>query len=162
MFDKVEKALTDALNDLKKQEAGIRAQIAQLESVLGITKAAVKVRVKPRVKTAPVTRGPGRPKGSKNKVVVKAKAKAKPHMSAKSRKQQSARMKTYWANWRKKKTTKVKAKSSKANGKTNGKAKPVKLAKPKASLRTALSARLKSLKDMKTAQASTGPNNQPA
>ena len=94
---------TDRLaKDLRKHLASLQEQRDKLDSDIG--------RLETALAALGVKRGPGRPKGSKNK--TSSSNRKKPNWSADKRKEVSERMKKYWADRRKKaggRKTKAKA-----------------------------------------------------
>jgi hypothetical protein len=97
---------TDRLaKDLRKHLASLQEQRDKLDSDIG--------RLETALAALGVRRGPGRPKGSKNKGGARANRK-KPNWSPEKRREVSERMKKYWAERRKAKParkTKTKAKA---------------------------------------------------
>jgi hypothetical protein len=95
---------TDRLaKDLRKHLASLQEQRDKLDGDIG--------RLETALAALGVKRGPGRPKGSKNKSSGSSNRK-KPNWSADKRKEVSERMKKYWAERRKKgagRKTKAKA-----------------------------------------------------
>jgi hypothetical protein len=92
---------TDRLaKDLRKHLASLQEQRDKLDSDIG--------RLETALAALGVKRGPGRPKGSKNKGAV---ARRKPNWSPDKRREVSERMKKYWADRRKKAGRKTKAKA---------------------------------------------------
>ncbi len=85
-------SLQDNLAHLKAQQAVFGSAIAQLEGLLGGGVVSVETTV-----TAPVRRGPGRPKGSTNKNKVAKTSARSSGWSDAARAKARRRMKAYWA-----------------------------------------------------------------
>jgi hypothetical protein len=97
--DRLAKDLRRALDALQDERSELEKKIRVMENALS---------------ELGVKRGPGRPKGSKNKAskTSSRSARKKPNWSSEKRKEVSERMKKYWADRRKKpagKKTKTKA-----------------------------------------------------
>lgn len=105
----VAKNLREVITEMKSERDQLDEKIEMLESTISLFSDGTVVRKK---------RGPGRPKGSKNKTTSRTRTtRKKPQWSEEKRREAAERMRKHWAEWRKKNAGKKKTTSKKTAGK---------------------------------------------